>query len=77
MPSELSVRVSRLAVQANVFPLYEVEDGITYTLNYSGERKVDEYLEIQGRFKHLTAGDIDSIQRQVDADWDLLVNRAR
>ena len=72
VPSELTIRVSRLAVQTNVFPLYEVEDGITYTLNYTGNRKVKDYLEVQGRFKHLTEADIRDIQRQIDDDWELL-----
>jgi len=76
VPSELSVKVSRLAVQTNVFPLYEVEDGITYTLNYTGERKVKDYLELQGRFKHLTEADINRIQHQVDADWELLLKKS-
>ena len=75
VPSELTIKVSRLAVQANVFPLYEVEDGITYTLNYTGERKVKDYLEVQGRFKHLTETDISDIQRQIDADWKLLLKK--
>ncbi len=75
VPSELTIKVSRLAVQANVFPLYEVEDGITYTLNYTGERKVKDYLEVQGRFKHLTEADINDIQRQIDADWKLLLKK--
>ena len=75
VPSELTIKVSRLAVQANVFPLYEVEDGITYTLNYTGNRKVKVYLEIQGRFKHLTEVDMSRIQRQVDDDWELLLKK--
>ena len=75
VPSELTIKVSRLAVQANVFPLYEVEDGITYTLNYTGNRKVKDYLEIQGRFKHLAAADISRIQQQVDDDWELLLKK--
>ena len=77
VPSELSVKVSRLAVQANVFPLYEVEDGISYSLNYTGERKVKDYLELQGRFKHLTETDINHIQQQVDADWELLLKKSQ
>ncbi len=75
VPSELTIKVSRLAVQANVFPLYEVEDGITYTLNYTGERKVEDYLKVQGRFKHLTEADISGVQRQIDADWKLLLKK--
>jgi pyruvate ferredoxin oxidoreductase beta subunit/2-oxoisovalerate ferredoxin oxidoreductase beta subunit len=72
VPSEMTVAVARLAVQTNIFPLYEVEEGIRYTLNESGHRPVAEYLEAQGRFKHLQAADIDAIQEMVDEDWDLL-----
>jgi pyruvate ferredoxin oxidoreductase beta subunit/2-oxoisovalerate ferredoxin oxidoreductase beta subunit len=75
VPSELSVKVARLAVQTNIFPLYEVEDGIDYTLNYEGHRKVEDYLEIQGRFKHLKDEDINHIQSLVDEDWQLLLKK--
>ena len=75
VPSELSVKVARLAVQTNIFPLYEVEDGINYTLNYEGHRKVKDYLEIQGRFKHLTDEDTHQIQSLVDEDWKLLLKK--
>ena len=75
VPSELSVKVARLAVQTNIFPLYEVEDGISYTLNYEGNREVKDYLEIQGRFKHLTDEDINQIQSLVNEDWKLLLKK--
>jgi pyruvate ferredoxin oxidoreductase beta subunit/2-oxoisovalerate ferredoxin oxidoreductase beta subunit len=75
VPSELSVKVARLAVQTNVFPLYEVENGITYALNYKGTREVNAYLEIQGRFKHLGEQDINRIQRLIDEDWKLLLKK--
>lgn len=74
--SELSVKIARLAVQTNVFPLYEVEDGISYTLNYKGDLHVKEYLQLQGRFKHLKPSDIDQVQHMVDADWTLLQRKA-
>jgi pyruvate ferredoxin oxidoreductase beta subunit/2-oxoisovalerate ferredoxin oxidoreductase beta subunit len=44
--SEMSVRIARLAVQTNVFPLYEVDGGIHYTLNFKGDRNVKEYLTL-------------------------------
>jgi pyruvate/2-oxoacid:ferredoxin oxidoreductase beta subunit len=75
IPSEISVKVSRLAAQTNVFPLYEVQDGTTYTLNYKGNRGVKDYLQLQGRFKHLTDEQIDRIQTQVDEDWNLLLKK--
>jgi pyruvate/2-oxoacid:ferredoxin oxidoreductase beta subunit len=69
------VKVARLAVQTNIFPLYEVEDGINYTLNYEGHREVKDYLEIQGRFKHLADEDINQIQSLVNEDWKLLLKK--
>lgn len=74
--SELSVNIARLAVQTNVFPLYEVEDGVRYTLNFKGDQKVNQYFASQGRFKHLAEADIKSIQEQVDVEWELLVRKA-
>ena len=74
--SEMSVKIARTAVQTNAFPLYEVEDGIHYTLNFKGHRKVKEYLTQQGRFNHLTDSDIDQIQKMVDTEWRLLLRKA-
>ena len=54
-----------------------VEGGIHYTLNFEGDRKVGPYFTSQGRFKHLSDTDIDLIQQQVDAEWDLLVRKAK
>jgi pyruvate/2-oxoacid:ferredoxin oxidoreductase beta subunit len=75
IPSELSVKIARLAVQSNVFPLYEVKDGVNYTINVKGNRPVTDYLKIQGRFKHLTDEDFEKIQIMVDKDWELLLRK--
>jgi pyruvate ferredoxin oxidoreductase beta subunit/2-oxoisovalerate ferredoxin oxidoreductase beta subunit len=77
VPSEMSVKIARLAVQSNMFPLYEVEDGVRYSINYEGNLPVRDYLMIQGRFKHLTPDDIDHIQNLVDEDWQLLQRKVR
>ncbi|MDH3878144.1 MAG: thiamine pyrophosphate-dependent enzyme, partial [Desulfobacterales bacterium] len=61
-PSDMSVKIARLAVQTNIFPLYEIEDGTRYTLNYKGDCRVEDYLQTQGRFKHLGEEDISQIQ---------------
>jgi pyruvate/2-oxoacid:ferredoxin oxidoreductase beta subunit len=74
--SEMSVKIARLAVQVNVFPLYEVADGVKYELNFKGEKAVGEYLNAQGRFKHLTDADTGRIQQMVDAEWNLLLRKA-
>lgn len=76
MPSDQAVKVARLAVQTNIFPLYEVENGTQYTINQKGHLPVDDYLTIQGRFKHLGEPDMRQIQRMVDDDWKLLLAKA-
>lgn len=77
MPSEMSVKIARMAVQTTIFPLYEVEDGLRYTINYTPKGYlVNEYFRLQGRFKHLTEEDLDSIQEMVDEDWSLLLRKA-
>jgi pyruvate ferredoxin oxidoreductase beta subunit len=75
---DLSVRLSRLAVQTGVFPLYEVENG-KYTLNLdpSPLRPVQDYLKLQGRFRHLSEGMIKQIQDKVIHDYKALKEKAK
>jgi pyruvate/2-oxoacid:ferredoxin oxidoreductase beta subunit len=78
IPSEMSIKIARMAVQTNIFPLYEVEGGVGYTINLSPKGYlVKEYFHLQGRFKHLTEKDLDQIQQMVNEDWELLQRRAR
>lgn len=66
--------VARLAVETGLWPLKEAIDGdVTHT--YVPKRKpVEDYLKLQGRFRHLfepTKQDeaLQHIQRQVDEYW--------
>jgi len=77
IPSEMSVKIARMAVQTNIFPLYEVENGVKYTINYKPkEYLVREYFKLQGRFRHLTERDLDQIQEMVNEDWGVLLRKA-
>lgn len=76
IPSESAVKAARLAVLSNLFPLYEVKDGLHYTLNMEGNRPVRPYIRMQGRFSHLTEEEIERIQEMVDSDWALLKEKA-
>jgi pyruvate/2-oxoacid:ferredoxin oxidoreductase beta subunit len=68
--------LSILAVETNVFPLYEVEDGKRYTINREPRRlPVQEYLLKQGRFRHLKEEQIRQIQMDVDEEWEKLKQR--
>jgi len=77
MGSEGCIRIARLAVLSNVFPLYEVEGGRKYTLNRKGDLPVAEYIRPQGRFKHLTKSDIAAVQEMVDEEWHHLLGKAK
>ena len=74
---EDAIQLSKLAVQTNVWPLYEVENG-KYKITYVPKEKkpVTDWLKSQGRFKQLfapqNAGIIEDIQKKVDAYWERL-----
>ncbi|MBW2342200.1 MAG: pyruvate ferredoxin oxidoreductase [Deltaproteobacteria bacterium] len=66
---ELSIRAGRLAVETGVFPLYEVE--------YGRYRFTEEYLKIQGRFRHLSEEMIDTIQKRVVEEYEKLEKKIK
>lgn len=69
-PSELTIKIARLAVLSRVFPLYEIEDGNYRITVEPDDTPVGEYLKAQGRFRHLDERDIEVIQANVDREWD-------
>jgi len=75
---EDSVKLARMAVQNGYFPLYEIEDGETYTINLKlkDKKPVNDYLRLQGRFRHLKEEQIAAIQGAVDARWERLLKLA-
>jgi pyruvate ferredoxin oxidoreductase beta subunit len=77
MKSELAVESARLAVKSRVFPLYEVIDG-RYILNQKVDNPVPliDYLKPQGRFRHLSEGDIAQIGERVNREYEHLVKMA-
>jgi len=69
-PPDLSVRIGRLAIETGIFPLYEVEDGrYKLSLDLPQLRPVQDYLKLQGRFRHLSEEVIKKIQDRVNADY--------
>lgn len=72
-PAGLTVKLSRLAVETNVFPLFEVENGSVLTLNKESQGiPVQEYIKIQRRYKHLSSEQIDELQESVEERWSKL-----
>ena len=74
---DMAVKVAMLSVETNVFPLYEIEDGLHYTINYEPlGLPVEKYLTTQGRYKHLKPEQIESIQAETDRTWTDLREKA-
>lgn len=73
-----SVEIARLATQTGVFPLYEVDNGrYSLTKEIRKRKPMEEYLKLQGRFRHLTKEAVAEIQKAVDDEYDALLNRVK
>jgi pyruvate ferredoxin oxidoreductase beta subunit len=69
--SNLTIKMGRLAVETGMFPVYEIEDG-KYKLNIDlpNLRPVEDYLKLQGRFRHLTKDTTAEIQAKVIEEYN-------
>ena len=85
--SSKSIELSRLAVETCVFPLWEAVNS-EYQLSTPSKvialapqkkKPVKEYLQVQGRFRHLFTPKnekiIEEIQRQTDEKWKRLLKK--
>ncbi|HEY3317184.1 MAG TPA: thiamine pyrophosphate-dependent enzyme [Coriobacteriia bacterium] len=77
-----TVAIGKLAVDAGLVVLYEVEDGRfrltgrSASLAKSGKRKmVAEYVATQGRFRGIAEETVASVQAWADERWDGFVSR--
>jgi pyruvate/2-oxoacid:ferredoxin oxidoreductase beta subunit len=70
-----TIELARAGVQAGVWPLYEIEHGTTFKLNYKPKelKPVSEYLKPQSRFRHMTEVEVNEIQASVTANWQRLL----
>lgn len=73
IPADSAIEYGRLAVRSGAFPLYEVENG-KYRITQKVESllPISEYLEGQGRFRHLTDDVVETIQKRITAEWEEL-----
>jgi pyruvate ferredoxin oxidoreductase beta subunit len=73
-----SIELSRLAVETCIFPLWEAVSGEyqlstpskLYALAPQKKKPVKEYLQVQGRFRHLFTPDNEKIVGQIQAFTD-------
>jgi len=78
--SDMSIEVTRLAVETCYWPLFEVDHGVM-KVNYKPKQKlpVTEWTKTQGRFRHLAKPEfthvLEELQRQTDEYWQYLLQQ--
>jgi pyruvate/2-oxoacid:ferredoxin oxidoreductase beta subunit len=74
---EDTVKLARLAVQTGIFPLFEITDGETTTMSLKIEKRkpIDDYVRLQGRFRHLKENEVAAMQAEVDRKYEKLLKR--
>ncbi len=82
IPEDQGLELHRIAIDSCFWPLFEIEDGVKYTINYKPKTKrpVEDWLKPQGRFKHLFKPEnrylIAEEQKRIDERWEMLLRRA-
>jgi len=73
-PPDITIDIAKLATQTLTFPIYEVENGV-YKINrrIKNPKPVEEYLRLQGRFRHLPVDEVKHIQDSVNRNWERLL----
>ncbi|MFH1651624.1 MAG: pyruvate synthase subunit PorB [Chloroflexota bacterium] len=76
--TDLAIRLGKLAAETGVFPMYEVENGrYSMSMEFKKLKPVQEYMKLQGRFRHLTEDDIKFIQKRVRQEYNKVVEKAK
>jgi len=67
----ITYELARLAVETGMWTLYEIEQGETkITYRPKEMLPVENYLKLQGRFRHMGKEDIDTLQRWICKKWN-------
>jgi pyruvate ferredoxin oxidoreductase beta subunit len=73
-PGNLTIEIAKIAYQTKVTPLFEIENGVfKFTRKVASNKKIDDYLLMQGRFKHLSPKEISEIQKDIDDQYNQYV----
>jgi len=75
--AENTVRIARMAVEARIFPLYEIAEGhYNITVEDQSPRTAADYISRQGRFSTWKKNQISVLQTQTDDRYAQLKNTA-
>lgn len=73
---ENTIKIARLAVETRVFPLYEVKEGIYYSVNKTfKESSPEEYFNLQGRFSGINEQEFEKIKENIARNWNFLLKK--
>ena len=61
-----TIQVMRKAIETWAAPMYEIEKGVLKLTQKPTPKPIEEYLMMQGRFKHVTPDIVEKIQEYVD-----------
>jgi pyruvate ferredoxin oxidoreductase beta subunit len=76
-PGDMTIEMAKLAYQTKITPLYEIKEGVLgFTRKVASKKPVEEYLKLQGRFKHMNAKEIQDVQKFVDTEYEKLLKMA-
>ncbi len=65
-----TIELSKFAVETGLWTLFEYEDG-KYTINRTPKfTPVEDYVKMQGRFKHLTPENVKQIKDWIKKKWE-------
>jgi len=68
-----TIEIAKLAVETGMWALYEIEDGsLRITKRVTNKKPIEDYLKLQGRFKHLKEKEIKKIQIHTDSEFERL-----
>lgn len=69
-----TIEIIRLATETGLFPLWECEDGKEIKITYKPKefKPIEEYLKMQGRFKHLLKHPeyLEKLKKDIETWWE-------
>ncbi len=78
---KLGVEISKLAVETNYWPVYEVYNGVYSVYKPRTTRPLEDFLKLQGRFSHLLKPEnsklLEEFRAHVDKFWKYLLAKEK
>lgn len=77
-PPSQTIKMARLAIETRYFPILEIEYGrLKINIKVTRPRPLEEFLEAQGRFKHLfepgNKNLLENLKKQIEENWNRLL----